>query len=295
MKRFGNISILLIEDDPQDAEIIEVFLRDAGMEGRILVASRLEEALALLDKATVDLVLLDLGLPGTSGIDTFRAFKASAPDLPIVVLSGLRDEEVSIRAVHEGAQDYLVKGSIDVDILRRSLSHSLERHRMRLELTALSLTDELTGLANRRGFMTLAEQLIKTARRVGEDVFLAYADMDGMKRINDELGHEAGDRALRDVAKALRDTFRDSDIVARLGGDEFAAFGLSDKEMSLDSLQARLDANLASATSRGGHVFPLAVSLGLVCASPGDVALADIITKADAMMYEIKRSKKSAR
>ncbi len=295
MKRIGEISILLIEDDPQDAEIIEVFLRDAGIEGEIYRAFRLEEALILLDKTSVDLVLLDLGLPGTSGIDTFRSFIASAPDLPVVVLSGLRDEDVSVRAVHEGAQDYLVKGSIGVDLLRRSLSHALERHRMRLELTALSLTDELTGLSNRRGFLTLAEQLCKTARRLGENVFLAYADMDGMKRINDDMGHDAGDKALKDFAKALKSTFRDSDIVARLGGDEFAALGLMEKDVSMSTLQERLDANLNQATSDGGHAIPLAASLGLVTAAPAEVGLPELIAKADEMMYDIKRKKRAAR
>jgi diguanylate cyclase (GGDEF)-like protein len=295
MNRFGGLSVLLVEDDPQDAELVELSLREAGMNGRILRADQLNEARAMLEREKVDLVLLDLGLPGSTGLDTFRRFKEFSRDEPVVVLSGLSDEAVSAKAVHEGAQDYLVKGSFGPDLLRRSITHSIQRHNMSLELAALSLTDDLTGLSNRRGFMTLAGQMLKTARRIGEKVFVAFIDMDGMKRINDELGHEIGDQAIREAARILRDVFRDSDVLARLGGDEFAVFGLAGEGVSQDAILTRLEDNVCSANQSGCLPIALSFSLGLVLSDPEGKDLQDLLARADARMYANKRSKSAAR
>ena len=149
--------------------------------------------------------------------------RAQAPEIPLVILTGLDDESLGLSAVQWGAQDYLVKGHADGNLLARCLLYSIERQRMQATLRNLSLTDPLTGLYNRRGLAALGKQQLKTARRNKSSLSLVLADLDGLKQINDTQGHQQGDAAIIEIANALKETFRQSDILARLGGDEFAA------------------------------------------------------------------------
>lgn len=103
----------------------------------------------------------------------------------------------------------------------KELIARIEHARMHERLHTISLHDDLTGLYNRRGFFTLAEHLLKLAKRQQEGLFMLYADLDDLKKINDTLGHQKGDWALIDTANLLKETFRESDIIARIGGDEF--------------------------------------------------------------------------
>ena len=165
----------------------------------------------------------------------------------------------------------------------------LERH-----LRETAITDELTGLFNRRGFLTLAEKQLGHALRAEHDTFLIFADLDNMKTINDTLGHEAGDLALTTSAALLRTTFRQADILARLGGDEFAVF-LSCKP-GTDSEQAilsRLEANIAQENKDGELPFTVAISFGVVRLQE-DETLGQVMIRADGLMYDSKIRKKEA-
>ena len=157
--------------------------------------------------------------------------------------------------------------------------------------------DELTGLYNRRGFLTLARQQLTTAARLGKRALLVFADLDGMKRINDELGHEAGDQALVDTAAALRETFRKADIISRLGGDEFVAMTLINDLDRPDLIIARLRAKVAEQNAKGSRPYHLSVSVGSHVVGTGeiDAPVEDLIKQADERMYEEKRLKKLTR
>src|SRR5207237_3231974 len=116
------------------------------------------------------------------------------------------------------------------------------------DLSRLALGDDLTGLANRRAFVTVGEQLLRVAERAGETVLLVYADLDGMKSINDRHGHAAGDEALRQAAQLLRETFREADLVARIGGDEFCVLlpgRAGEAKAGIDRLRDALDTRSA--------------------------------------------------
>ena len=124
----GATRVLLVEDNPGDVRLVEVMLREAGGEGLWLtVADCMTDALQCLQKGAIDLVLLDLVLPDGEGLANVRRIRASAPHLPLVVLSGLGDEELAIQALHVGAQDYLVKGHVDSHLLVRSIRYAIER------------------------------------------------------------------------------------------------------------------------------------------------------------------------
>jgi diguanylate cyclase (GGDEF)-like protein len=151
------------------------------------------------------------------------------------------------------------------------------------ELSRLALVDDLTGLANRRAFVTVGEQLVRVADRAGETVLVVYADLDGMKAINDRHGHAAGDEALRQAARILRETFREADLVARIGGDEFCVLlpgRASEAKASIDRLRDAMAAPAAGSP-------PVALSLGVAHGSPG-CTIEDLIRRADAAMYADK-------
>jgi diguanylate cyclase (GGDEF)-like protein/PAS domain S-box-containing protein len=162
------------------------------------------------------------------------------------------------------------------------------------QLERLSVTDELTGLLNRRGFMMVAGQEHRIAVRQKLGLAIVFADLDGLKQINDQLGHELGDRAIRQVGEILRATFRESDVVARLGGDEFAALAYDVDAARVEVVLARVRAAVEHAAAADPQPYRLAVSLGLALLEPGAKrSLHDLIGDADAQMYEVKRARKA--
>lgn len=176
------------------------------------------------------------------------------------------------------------------------LGRVVERERHAAAVESSSLTDELTGLHNRRGFMALAGQALALATRHGKSAQLCFIDMDGLKRINDEIGHEAGDRSLVELATVLKRTFRQSDVVARLGGDEFVVFAPDASEETRPSIRSRLDAQIAAHNEGGGREFALSASVGLTTFDPSKPeSLEALLSRADALMYEHKRARKAGR
>jgi len=170
------------------------------------------------------------------------------------------------------------------------MSDITERKRLEEELRSLSLTDDLTGLYNRRGFITLAQQEIKVAHRLGKGMMLFFLDFDNLKTINDALGHHVGDQALIDTAHVLKHTFRESDVVARYGGDEFVALTLEISENSELVLAQRLGENLANFNAASQAPYRLSVSLGFAHYNPEKPCpLDDLMVKADRSMYDNKR------
>jgi len=167
-----------------------------------------------------------------------------------------------------------------------------ERKRMEDEIHSLSITDALTGLYNRRGFLTLAEQQLKISNRGEGGMLLFFADLDGMKWINDTLGHEEGDKALIDVAVMLKETFRSSDIIARTGGDEFAILTVDIKGISPEVIMARLQSQIDRHNNEGGRSFKISVSMGTAYYDPENpCSLDELMSRSDRLMYEQKRSK----
>jgi len=282
--------VLLVEDNPGDARLICEMLKEANAgKFKLLYVERLDEGLRCLTQQTLDLILLDLSLPDSQGLDTFITY-TQATKVPIVVLTGLDDEALAIRIIHLGAQDYLIKGELNKNFLVRALCYAIERHRMQEKIRSLSLVDELTGLCNRRGFLTLASQQLKLAHRLKKRMLLIFADLDGMKWINDTLGHQEGDKALIEIAKILKETFRESDIIARLGGDEFVVLTV-EKSVSIDdAITKRLQEKLNSQNAHGNRRYCLSLSLGVAHHDPEHpCSIDELLAKADLSMYQRKR------
>ncbi|HOV90818.1 MAG TPA: PAS domain S-box protein [Syntrophorhabdaceae bacterium] len=168
-----------------------------------------------------------------------------------------------------------------------------EKKQMEERLKTLSVTDELTGLFNRRGFFTMAEQQFKISKRLGKKTILYFADMDGLKWINDNLGHDEGDKALIAFAGILKSTFRESDIIGRLGGDEFAVLALSTGTTDPDPLVRRLNHYINNYNTRESVFYNLSVSVGFAEDDPANHhSLEELVSIADDRMYSEKKKKK---
>ena len=183
------------------------------------------------------------------------------------------------------------------------LGRVLERERARKaileqaeQVRSLSIRDELTGLHNRRGFLELARHQLRLAERMRRSVLLFFFDLNGMKPINDQLGHDEGDRALRDMAGVLRASFRASDIIARLGGDEFVAL-LPDADPSqIDLFVGRIELETAQRNVEPGRKYELSTSIGATGFDPSNPEpIEELLVKADSLMYEAKRARKKSR
>ena len=193
--------------------------------------------------------------------------------------------------VHSRVQVEVDAGGVPLRIFGTAVDVT-ERVTLHQELAALALYDDLTGLLNRRGFVTLADHQITAAVRAGRPVPLLFVDMDGMKTINDTYGHNEGDRALVEVAAFLRETVRTTDLVARVGGDEFCILLVDDSadgHVDVDRVVALLRPGPLAGTRR----YPLPLSVGVARLEPGSsvsasVSVEELMRRADGAMYEDK-------
>jgi two-component system, cell cycle response regulator len=418
----GRIRVLVIDADPDDVTRVRTLLSSAQGPGfQITSVPRLTDAIDELTGEEYDVILLALHLPDSKGLDTFHRIYIRARHLPIVIFSNIADEGVAIDAVRAGAEDYMVKGSVDGVTLSRVLRYAIERKkrmpaedespdeyertedlyrriveysqglicthdlagkllsvnpaaahslgytpeemigrslgdfmsparrtavgpylerlkkdgndsgllavvtksgeertwqyrntmyqekgvpvyiigyasdvtelmRARDEMKRLALTDELTGLHNRRAFLTLAEHALKVAHRRHTECLLFYIDVDGLKKVNDSHGHHTGSAMLAEASVILRNVFRDSDIIARVGGDEFAVLGIANALKNAHLILERLSTKLAAFNNSGDRPYKISFSVGVAPFSPGSgKSVQDLMREADEAMYAEKK------
>ena len=174
-------------------------------------------------------------------------------------------------------------------LLMRAVRCAAKQYLLQAELGNLALTDELTGLYNRRGFMALAERQLKLGHRSSRGMLIFMMDVDGLKQINDSFGHFEGDCALKRTARILEETFRDSDVVARLGGDEFAVLAIEAAGHSEATIKTRLFECLKSISAEQSRC-EISLSLGVARFDPCTrTSIRELMVKADQAMYEQKR------
>ncbi|MEE8319260.1 MAG: diguanylate cyclase, partial [bacterium] len=371
-----HLSILIIEDNPADIRLTGEMLSE--VKECIIdyeVASTLSEGVTLMKNGGIDAVLLDLSLSDSEGLPTLKTLHQITPEIPLVILTEDQDESVTVEALREGAQDFLIKGTFNSEMLMRSIRHAIERQSikdelkntirdlqtseerlfniihsnadgivivnrdntvsfvnpaaeyilnkqkkeligkkfeypvkigepqeieikrgeqdtaivemrvvviywegqnafltsfrditelvgMREQLRTLAYKDELTGLSNRRGFLDIAEKMLRIADRSGRGLNLFFTDMDNMKWINDNLGHPVGDRALVVIGNIIGEVLRASDIIARIGGDEFAAIAVDSTDQGGEGLQKNIYKAFEERNKRADLPFELAVSIG---------------------------------
>jgi diguanylate cyclase (GGDEF)-like protein len=179
-----------------------------------------------------------------------------------------------------------------LEFVSTQVAQAIDRKRMEEEIRNLSLTDELTGLYNRRGFTLLAEHEVKLARREKRDMLLLFGDVDGLKAINDTFGHAQGDLALQEVSALLKNSFREADILARFGGDEFVALAVDAALENAEIISSRIQAALQAHNQEADRTYTLSLSTGMVCYDPETACtISEMIAQADAHMYAQKQAR----
>jgi diguanylate cyclase (GGDEF)-like protein len=286
--------LLVVSDQDNEARAVRELLEGGAPDRFVVAAVAPPAALARLARGGVDVVLLAMPLSARRGFATFTELRALAPGVPFLFLSDADDERHGLEAVRAGAQDFLVRGDLDGEHLARALRHAIERHRLHAALLDLALVDELTGLYNRRGFLNLATRDLRVARRSDETLLVSFADLDDLKQVNDSAGHAVGDRALRDTAALLRQTFRESDLVARIGGDEYAVLVRHAGPESAGVLAERLKRHVRDFNRRAGRPYQLSISLGFAAHKASTLgSVAGLLDRADQALYRDKRRKQT--
>jgi diguanylate cyclase (GGDEF)-like protein len=251
---------------------------------------RLAEARQQLMESGAGCVLLDLSLPDASRLEALMQLRAAAPDVPIVILSGLQDELLAVKAVQEGAQDYLIKGRVDGQAIGRSITYAVERKAQEMELAHQAMHDSLTGLPNRTLFLDRLKHAVMRAKRHHSLMGVMFLDLDGFKPINDTHGHEIGDRLLVALAGRLQDGLRASDTAARFGGDEFMILceDVSDDQDVVNIAQRILKA-IDEPFVIGSERLTVSASMGIAITDGREDSAESLIRNADSAMYGAKK------
>ena len=280
--------ILLIEDNPGDARLVRLMLEESA-DGlfELQHVDRLEAAWEHLPRARC--VLVDLSLPDADGLEAVERLQSLAPELPIIVLTGRDDLVLAVEALQKGAQDYLIKGRVDGQLLTRALRYAIERKHAEIALAHQALHDPLTGLPNRALFVDRLEQALARNARLPALVAVLFVDLDRFKVVNDSLGHAAGDRVLMALSERLRAVLRPSDTVARFGGDEFTVL-CTDLvgEEELFVIAERITEALVAPFDLGGAAVVLTASIGIALTGRDHQDAHTLIRNADAAMYRAK-------
>jgi diguanylate cyclase (GGDEF)-like protein len=287
--------ILLLEDNPGDRRLVqEAFREITDLHSEILCCETLAAALESLRDYAPDVALIDLGLPDAHGLEAVRRIHEASPEVALVVLTMLNDESLGMQALKEGAQDYLIKTHIEWRTIWRAMRYAIERQRLQAELHNLAINDDLTGLYNRRGFITLARHQARMASRTGKAFLVVFIDLDGLKPINDTYGHQEGNHALVETADILRDSFRQSDIIARIGGDEFAVFVTDAGLDNADTVAKRVRQKLGMCNAQLSQRYQLSFSMGIVSGNSNEACdIEALLAQADAAMYSEKQGKRA--
>jgi diguanylate cyclase (GGDEF)-like protein len=287
--------VLIVEDHDDVAMLIEAWLeRSAPGEFQLTRVDRLAAALDRLSDSPPDCVLLDLSLKDANGLEAPTAIHALAPEVPVVILSGLEDEALAVAAVQQGAQDYLVKGQANQHSVRRAVRYAIERKRGETELTRQARSDHLTGLPNRAHFLECVTNALARGKRYGERIAVLFMDLDGFKPINDRFGHAAGDELLVRVAARLRDVVRKSDTPARFGGDEFTILceQIADEPDAVATAKRVID-GMRTGFDVSGKRVTVGVSIGIALSTAGyDNSAESLVRQADNAMYEAKHGRR---
>jgi len=303
-------TVLVIEDDTDYSTLVRLRLLGDNHRFSVQSAETLAEGLARIALGGIDVVLIDLGLKDSQGIQTFRTLREKAPHLPTVILSGADQDKIALEAIQNGAQDYLVKSKIDGATLSRTLLYAIERQQITRALDSvtvdlrqandrlerLAFLDPLTELLNRRGLQEMLTREIRSVRRNASPAPLVILlDLDDFKQVNDRLGHAIGDVVLQETARKLQACLRATDHLARIGGDEFMAVlpstGREEVFRIAERMRQAICGSPISVTAE--TVIHITGSFGVITASPESPSIDELLTRLHSVLTKSKRDGKN--
>jgi diguanylate cyclase (GGDEF)-like protein len=257
--------ILLVEDDLAEAlRLRERFGNVGGVTSEFVHVRGVSDALSQLGHGHFDAVLLDWDLPDARGLRALVPIQQAALTVPVVVLSGERDEFQAVDALQSGAQDFVVKGQHDGVMLLRALRYAVARKHGEEQTQRIAHHDAVTGLPDRFLLLDRLHQLLASARRDSRRVGVLVVGLGGFPNVSEAFGHSVDDRALVEAASRVRACVRESDTVARFGDDEFAIIvpGITHIE-DLERLATKILGSLRQPAATGERDHPLSACMGI--------------------------------
>ena len=288
------VQVLLIEDSEIDAIFVTRLLTsNPEMPFDVDRAERLSDAINMLQASDYDVTILDLNLPDADDLESFEQIRALDARVPIVVFTGSDDEDLALRAIESGAQDFMAKGHVTGQMLFRAVRFAIARQRKVMGFQAAADTDPLTGMPNRRHLQSQFADLVSAAREIDAPMSLALFDVDHFKKVNDEHGHFIGDAVLKEIAALLTAALKEKMTAARFGGEEFAVlmpgYALEQACEMIDATLKRLE---ETEMVFDGLSIGVTASAGVVNVDYDD-SWDDALVICDVALYEAKSSEET--
>lgn len=290
--------ILIVDADPLDRQIVKRALDLGTLSCELIEAESFEEGVACYQKGRIDMVMVDYHLPEKGGVEMLIMLSdLGEHSAAMVVMSNAEDEDIASHAILAGAHDFILKTDISVLRLRRAILHArarfeLERklHDSHEKLKQLAERDTLTGLANRYLFDESLKVLVANNRKRNGKVALLLVDLDNLKHVNDNFGHDVGDVLLQRVVQRINSCLRGNELFARLGGDEFAiALSNLECEHEASRVAQRIVRVLEKPFSVNGRSFTSSASIGIAINPDNGTTPESLLKHADIAMYRAKK------
>jgi diguanylate cyclase (GGDEF)-like protein len=284
------VRVLIADDDPVLRHALGRQLAKWQFEP-VICTNGVEVRAMIHDHTLPPLALIDWNMPDVDGLSLCAEIRAmpETSTVYLILITANRSRADVVSGLTSGADDYIMK-PFDWEELRARVNIGARTAALQEQLRLIALQDDLTNLYNRRGFATFADRHLVLARRKRQSLILIAADIDGLKSINDNFGHAAGDQAVRAAAEILRATYRSADIIARLGGDEFAVFPLEASTDSAELLLERLRTNIDAYNRQGLNSWKLSMSAGVASLDATDCeSVQQLLDEADRALYQQKR------
>ena len=281
------VNIYIITSDSNlYAKLEEGLKKTSYMDVSSYQLNTLDDVIDRIDKyQDVDVVLVSEEIVNSISYNIIDREIVKNRNIPYLIIN--TSEKILMEAIHSSAQDVILMNNLDIDRAIWSILHSFERNKMINRLYEDSIEDALTGLYNRRGFLSLAKDAIELMDNLNYHII--FIDLDKMKSINDEYGHNMGDSALQEASKILKSSFREGDIISRYGGDEFIVFVSDVEDEVINKIKKRIKDNLEIINKSKKLRYTLALTVGHSKYDPSKKeSLKEVIERADKDMYDKK-------
>jgi len=293
-------TILIVDDSRFNIKMLSDILKDKLY--NIVIAESGEQALEIVEINKPDLILLDIMMPEIDGFKVCRRLKQNekTASIPIIFISGLDKSSDIVKGFKMGAVDYIVKPFQKEVVLARVNTHlklnetqnklkktNDELKKLLKEVKYLSFHDEMTGLYNRRYFENEMGRL-EGSRKL--PITILISDLDNLKKINDNYGHDLGDKYIKAAASILENSIRAEDIAARIGGDEFAVILSGSGREAAKAIKNRIKKNIENYNKKNNLAANLEISIGYAVKTEVEDNIAALFKRADQMMYDDKNN-----